>query len=132
MSIEKDDGNWAADPSGFKSGDLKGWRDRMYELCPKPKLGDIVVVSYEKLGKKVGYKALSEEGYNTRWIRVSSEELEKYLKRFKNSVNDSSSVFFGHDEILEDHEIINAMGRLEYEGFDDEILADFAHQMSKR
>jgi len=132
MSIEKYNGNWVANPSGFKSGDLKGWRDNMYEICPNPKVGDIVVVSHEKHGKKIGYKALTEGGYNTRWLRVSSEELDKHLKRIKNSIHDSHSVFFGRADILDDREIINGMGSLTDEGFDDEILADYAHQMSKR
>ena len=61
MSIEKDDGSWVANPSGLKSGDLKGWRDIMYDLCPSPKVGDIVVVSYEKQGKKWVIKPLMKK-----------------------------------------------------------------------
>jgi hypothetical protein len=132
MSIEKDDGTWFADHSGLKLGDLKAWRDKMYEICPNPKVDDIVVVSYEKYGKKVGYKATTAEGYNTRWLRVSSEEMNTYLNKLQHSINDSSSVFFGHIDFLFDYEILNGMRRLSDEGFDDEILADYAHQMSKR
>ena len=80
MSIEKDYGNWVADPSGLKSGDLKGWRDNIYKICPDPNVGDIVVVFSEKQRKKIGYRANTAEGYNTRWQRVSSEVVEKFLK----------------------------------------------------
>lgn len=132
MSIERDDGNWVADPSGLKSGDLKGWRDQMYEKCPNPKVGDIVVVLNEKQGKKVGYKAITAEGYDTRWLRVSSEELDKHLKRIEVLINDSDSVLFSRTDLLHDLEIINNIESLASEGFDDEILADYAHQMSKR
>ena len=131
MSIEKDDGNWVVDPSGLKSGDLKGWRDQMYEECPNPKVGDIVVVLSEKQGKKIGYKATTAEGYDTRWLRVSSVELEKYFSRIEASINDSDSILFGRTDLLCDRDILNSMESLASEGFDDEILADFANQMSK-
>ncbi|WP_345880997.1 hypothetical protein [Shewanella algae] len=78
--IVRDDGSWSPDPSGAKSGDLKAWRDRMYQECPDPNVGDIVIILSEKQGKRFGYKALTSEGYDTRWQRVSSEEIEKHLR----------------------------------------------------
>lgn len=80
MTIVKDNGTWVADPSGLTSGDLKAWRERMYSACPNPEVGDIVVVVNENNGKKIGYKALTSDGYDTRWQRVSSEEVEKHLR----------------------------------------------------
>jgi hypothetical protein len=80
MTVVKDNGSWVADPSGLTSGDLKSWRDRMYAECPNPNVGDIVVVVNENDGKKIGYKALTSDGYDTRWQRVSSEEVEQHLR----------------------------------------------------
>lgn len=94
-------------------------------------MGDIVVMTHEKSGKKVGYKALTAEDYHTRWQRVSTNELKKFIDSVENSINDNNSVFYGHTEILFDKEIMNSMQTLKNEGFDEEILADFAHQMSK-
>jgi hypothetical protein len=131
MGIEKDDGSWVAEPSGLKAGDLKSWRDGMFKICPEPKVGDIVVITHEKTGKKVGYKALTSEGYHTRWLRVSTNDLEKFIDSVKNSIDDKNSVFYGHTGILFDQKIMNGMRSLANEGFDEEILADYAHQMSK-
>jgi hypothetical protein len=78
--IVRDDGSWIPDPSGAKSGDLKAWRDRMYLECPNPNVGDIVIIINEKQGKRYGYKALTSEGYDTRWQRVSSEEVDNHLR----------------------------------------------------
>lgn len=80
MTGVKDNVSWVADPSGLKSGDLKAWRDRMYAECPNPKVGDVVGVVNENNGKKIGYRALNSDGYDTRWERVSSEVLERHLR----------------------------------------------------
>lgn len=78
--ILRDDGSWAADPSGATSGDLQAWRDRMYEQCPNPNVGDIVIILNKQQEKRFGYRALTSEGYYTRWQRVSSEEVAKHLR----------------------------------------------------
>lgn len=80
MTIIRDDGNWIAEPSGLNSGDLVAWRNKMYQECPDPKVGDIVIVTNEKNGKHIGYRAQTAEGYETRWLRVSSEILEQHLR----------------------------------------------------
>ena len=80
MTILQDDGSWSPEPSGLKSGDLDGWRERIYEQCSNPKIGDIVIDTNEHNGKRIGYRALTAEGYDTRWQRVSSEVLEKHLR----------------------------------------------------
>lgn len=76
--IVRDDGSWIPEPSGAVSGDLNAWRDRMFSECPNPEVGDILIVLSGK--KRIGYRAQTAEGYDTRWLRVSSEELEKYLR----------------------------------------------------
>lgn len=76
--IVRDDGSWIAEPSGAVSGDLNAWRDRMYHECPAPEIGDVLIVLSGK--KRIGYRALTAEGYHTRWQRVSSEELKKHLR----------------------------------------------------
>lgn len=80
----------------------------------------------------MGYKALNEEGYNTRWLRVSSKKLDEYLDRLKTSVENNDSVFYGRIDFLYDSEISSGLERLADEGFSEEILYDYAHQMSKR
>ena len=79
MTITYDDGSWNPAPSGLNSGNLDAWRDRMHHECPDPKVGDIVLTE-DKNNKKVGYRARSSEGYNTRWQRVSSEEVTKHIR----------------------------------------------------
>ncbi len=79
MKIVKDNGTWVADPSGLTSSALKAWRDRMYSECPNPEVGDIVVVVNKINGKKIGYKALTSDGYDTRWKKVSEERLLRLL-----------------------------------------------------
>ncbi|PWW34555.1 hypothetical protein DFO83_11182 [Idiomarina loihiensis] len=78
--IVRDDGSWVPDPSGATSGDLQAWRERMYQECPNPNAGDIVIVLHAQQGKRTGYRALNSEGYDTRWQRVSTEEIEKHLR----------------------------------------------------
>ncbi|MDK9685475.1 hypothetical protein [Pseudoalteromonas shioyasakiensis] len=79
-TIIKDDGSWVPDPSGAISGDLKAWREKMHKACPNPEIGDIVIITNEKSGKRFGYKAKTSEGYDTRWQRVSSEVVEKHMR----------------------------------------------------
>ena len=80
MTIVRDDGSWAPDPSGLKSGNLEAWRNNIHEQCPNPEVGDIVIVVDEKNGKKTGYRAQTADGYDTRWQRVSSEVLERHIR----------------------------------------------------
>ena len=51
------------------------WRKKMHQLCPNPKVGEIVVLSDEENNKKDTYRALTSDGYNTHWKKVSSEKL---------------------------------------------------------
>ena len=96
MAIVRDDGSWLPDPSGLKSGNLEAWRNNIYEQCPNPEVGDIVVVVNENNGKKTGYRALTADAYDTRWQRVSSEVLEKHLRMI--DVKDSGDHLSNPDE----------------------------------
>lgn len=78
--IVRDDGSWVPYPSGAKSGDLQAWRDRMYQECPNPNIGEILIILSEEQGKHIGYRALSSNGYHTHWQKVSSEELKQHFR----------------------------------------------------
>ncbi len=67
-----------------------------------------------------------------KYVDFTNDMVDREIERIKNSFNDGESVFFGRSDLLEDQDIIRGMASLAEEGFDDEILADYAHQMSKR
>jgi len=54
---------------------IVAWRKKMYQLSPDPKIGDIVEVCNNN--KLVCYQALTSEGYDTRWKKISEEQLER-------------------------------------------------------
>ncbi len=70
--------NWKYDPSGLKRGDLNAWRNRMFQACPNPHQGQIVVV-LDLEEKQVGYKCVVPKGYDTRWARVSRDTMVAHL-----------------------------------------------------
>lgn len=70
-------GGWKKDPSGLKNGNLKLWRDCMHRACPNPTTGQIVVMNDEENGRKIGYRCITPDGYNTRWERVSKESFSE-------------------------------------------------------
>jgi len=49
----------------------------MYQECPEPKIGDEVTLTYEVDGVLVDhtYRALTADGYNTRWKKIASIEI---------------------------------------------------------
>jgi hypothetical protein len=57
---------------------------------------------------------------------------EIYHQEILASIASDDSVLSGRIDLLSEPKILKAMASLAEEGFDDEILADFAHQMSKR
>lgn len=65
---------WKAAPSGLVKGNLNRWRQGMFRRCPKPYVGQVVVVENSR-DESIGYKALTAEGYNTRWQRVACENV---------------------------------------------------------
>jgi len=58
-----------------KSSSLDLWRKEMHRLNPNPKVGDIVVIKDEENNVKKIYNALTSDGYDTRWKKISTEKL---------------------------------------------------------
>ena len=59
----------------MENNNISKWRKKMYELSPDPKIGDIVEMY--KDNKLIRYQALSSEGYDTHWKKISEEKLER-------------------------------------------------------
>ncbi|TEW54721.1 hypothetical protein E2R68_08465 [Psychromonas sp. RZ22] len=57
---------------------------------------------------------------------------DRFRQEIIASIASDDSVLSGRIDLLSEPEIISGMATLAEEGFDDEILADYAHQMSKR
>ncbi len=41
------------------------WRKQMYQRCPNPEVGEIVVIKNEKSNRINTYRALTSDGYKT-------------------------------------------------------------------
>ena len=67
-----------------------------------------------------------------KYIDFTNNMVDREIERIKSLIMDEDSVLFGRYDYLENTGIIQGMASLAEEGFDDEILADYAHQMSKR
>lgn len=79
MYIIRDDGSWQSAPSKIKTGNLKMWRDKIYTICPNPKIGDIICIEDFNY-KRIGYRAINENGYYTYWERVSSDYIKETIE----------------------------------------------------
>lgn len=90
----------------------------------KDKLG---IDSYEDL-RKLNYDV---DTY-CKYVDYTNKMVDIEIARIKFLISSGDSVLFARHDILYDSEIISGMARLSEEGFDDEILADYSHQMSKR
>lgn len=66
----KNDGEWAAKPSGLKKGNLNAWRQMMFNARPVPELDDIIVDKTTS-GEIIGYLCTVADGYNSYWKRVA-------------------------------------------------------------
>ena len=64
---------WKRDPLGLKNGDRDGWRKKIFELCPDPEVGHVVITT-DKKDQQVGYECVTPDGYGTCWARVSREK----------------------------------------------------------
>ena len=124
---------WVSAPLGIK-GDLESWQSFMNNNYPNPAMGSIYLMTYEN-GDRVGYKF---KGFHPAsgekwWERVKEEIVESYFDKWLNKAvtGDEDSVLYGMTQAL-NSEIRSSMESLYDESFGDEILADFAHQMSKR
>ena len=123
---------WIPAPRGI-TGDLESWVDYMDAQYPAPNIDGIYLMEYED-GKRVGYryKGIHPQFGNKWWQRVKEKIVESYFRRRIHSavLGETDSVLTGMTQLL-DSEIMNSIERLADEGFEDEILADYAHQMSK-
>lgn len=66
-----------------------------------------------------------------KYVDFTNDMVDHAIESIKASIKSNDSVLSGRHDLLHDSETINAMASLADEGFDDEILADFAHQLSK-
>lgn len=67
-----------------------------------------------------------------KYVNHTNEMVDKELELIKAIIASSDSVLSGRYDLLENKELLNEMVVLLDEGFDEEILADLAHQRSKR
>ncbi|MDC9514214.1 hypothetical protein PSH47_14975 [Pseudoalteromonas sp. CST5] len=125
--------NWISAPLGIK-GNLEAWKSLMDSHFPSPTIGNIYLITYDN-GERVGYlyKGIHSTSGENWWERVKEEVIESYFDTWLSRAvaGKEDSVLEGMTQAL-DPEIRSSMESLHDEGFDDEILADFAHQMSKR
>jgi len=66
-----------------------------------------------------------------KYIDYSNSMVDQEIARIKAQVNDDNSPLCGNLDVLFDTSLVKSMQSLSDEGFSDEILADFAHQMGK-
>lgn len=67
-----------------------------------------------------------------KYLEFNNEMVDHEIYRIKAKFDDNDSVLLGRYDFMFDPNIIEGMVSLADEGFDDEILYDYAHQMSKR
>lgn len=67
-----------------------------------------------------------------KYVNHTNEMVDRELESIKAAINSGNSVLSGKYYLLSDKKILQEMVGLAEEGFDEEILADFAHQMSKK
>lgn len=66
------------------------------------------------------------------YVNHTNEMVDQELETIKAAIYSSDSVLLGRYDLLANKEILSEMVALSEEGFDEEILADLAHQMSKK
>lgn len=105
----------------------------------KNKLVKDKIIEDKTIEDKLGidsYEDLRKLNYDVdtyfKYVDYTNKMVDIEIARIKFSISSGDSVLFARHDILYDSEIISGMARLSEEGFDDEILADYAHQMSKR
>jgi hypothetical protein len=114
--------------------DENAYNGRFYIKDDKIWIHDI-----EALKAKLHFKSdkeLKDLNYDVdsycKYVNYTNEMVDRKIEFIKASILNDDSVLSGRYDVLQDSETLNAMGKLAAEGFDEEILADFAHQMSKR
>lgn len=124
---------WVRAPLGIE-GNLASWKSFMDNKYPNPIVGNVYLITYES-GDRVGYEFKGQHPISGDkwWERVKEEFIESYFDQWLNDavMGRDDSVLAGMTQAL-NPEIRESLESLYDEGFDDVILADFAHQMSKR
>ena len=67
-----------------------------------------------------------------KYVEHTDDMVDSEIASIISLSNDSESVLYGREDLVSDPRIVESMASLRSEGFDDEILYDLAHQMSKR
>ena len=67
-----------------------------------------------------------------KYVNHTNEMVDQELETIKAAIYSSDSVLSGKHYLLSDKKILQGMVDLASEGFDEEVLADFAHQMLKK
>jgi hypothetical protein len=90
---------------------------------------------WKHIANGICFECEGEHGY----VRSSHEKIgrvlenkERYYQEIMASIASDDSVLSMRIDLLNEPKILDGIVTLAEEGFDDEILADYAHQMSKR
>ena len=67
-----------------------------------------------------------------KYVNYTNEMVDQELETIKAAIYSSDSVLSGRYDLLNNKDILSDMAALLEEGFDEEILADVVHQMSKK
>ena len=92
------------------------------------------IAKWKYIMKGMCFECESKEGYVRSSYRKADRVVrnkEKFHKQIKDSIISDNTALSGRTYLLHDTKTMDMMAVLAEEGFDDEILADFAHQMSK-
>jgi hypothetical protein len=102
------------------------------------KNGIIWIHDIDALKHKLGGindQELTALGYDVdsyyKYVDFSNDMVDKEIEEIGSLIKSPDSILSGRFDILEDTGLMKTMASLSDEGFDEEILADFAHQMSK-
>lgn len=66
-----------------------------------------------------------------KYLDFTDSMVDIEIFRIKSIFKENESLLSGQLETLEDHDILGCMAILYNEGYDEDVLADFAHQISK-
>jgi hypothetical protein len=66
-----------------------------------------------------------------KYVDHTNAMVDEEIAHIKALIESNDSVLSGRFDLFQEPDILHGMAGLSEEGFDDEILADYAHQMSK-
>ncbi len=100
--------------------------------------GQIWIHDIEALKRKLKIDSdneLRELNYDVdsyyKYVGFTNAMVDREIAHIKTLINSNDSVLSGRFELLDDTDVLHGMASLSDEGFDEEILLDYAHQMSK-